>query len=226
MRKNGKVVVMISGIILMLVMLAGCSEQNVSTSTSADVGANVTQAVQDSQVPLEATSSSATEMASSEAEQSASQESSAVEETASSAEAATDNPYIIDGIDFTDYYAGKKSIKRYFLNDFHYDSLRWVVMYKDEIDSSIIGICKNGDSVKWEAKRNTYWYLYSPKKVVSFEKISELKEYAILIDDGEKGYWGGAVFEHKLTYDNEEMTVRFTYEDGTTEDITVYITAE
>lgn len=217
MRKNRNIIGLICSIVLVFTMLTGCSEQSASTGSNANAGANDTQAAQ-------ATPSSA-EGTSSEAQQPASQEST-VEETASSAEVVADNPYIIDGIDFTDYYAGNKPIKHFFLNELNYDSLRWVVMYKDEIDSSIIGIYKDGDSVNWDAERITFWYLYSLKKVVSYEKLSEFKKYSTEIADGEKGYWVDVIFENDLTYNNDEVTFRFTYEDGTTEDITVYVTSE
>jgi len=217
MRKNRKIVALITSIILVLVMLAGCSSQNASTGSSA----NATQVVQ---ATPEVTPSSAVEVASSEAQQPASQEST-LQETASSAEAVADNPNFIDGIDFTEYFAGNKPLKYYFLNELHYDSLRWVVT---DDEHSKIAIYKDGDSIKLSAEKETWWYLYSNKKIVEYYVLSSTSEnmYTCWVVDGRKGYYADINFYAGNICNDYEVKIRFDYEDGTQEEITVYVTAD
>ena len=224
MKKNRNIVVLICSIIMVLGVLAGCSSQNASTGSNANTGAQLQQTAPAQSLPD--VPSTTIEVEPIQADQPASQESTAAENVAFT-EAVSDNPNIIDGIDFTEYLeGGKKPLRYYFINEMHYDSLRWVGMYLEgEHENPIIGIFKNGDSIKWKAENAFKLMLYAPKKVVYYEKISEFKDYPVELDDAErKGFFADTFFEK--AYDNEEMTVRFTYEDGTTEDITVYITAE
>lgn len=223
MRKKRNIVVLISGIILVLVMLAGCSSQNASTGSSANTGANATQAVQ---ATPEVTPSSAVEVASSEADQPASPESSAVEETVSSAETVTDNPNIIDGIDFTSYNNSEVPmhvlIKR---QNVKFDKLTAIVtIHRDENNepmSKAVQISNDGDSYVGKLDSKIYIYYFGDKKIEKIEDDS--KQYSVGTPDGETrgmfstSYNGG---------ENEKITCTVTYEDGTQESITMYFTLD
>ena len=223
MKRNRSIVVLISSIILVLVMLAGCSEQNASTSTNANVGANATQAVQ---ATPEVTPSSTAEVASSEVDHPASQESSAVEETASSAEAVADNPNIIDGIDFTSY--NNSEVPMYVLikrQNVKFDKLTAIVtIHRDENNESMskaVCILHDGDSYVGKVASKITIFFFGPKKIEKIESSDSKNFSASMTKTGDEAK--SSVFDGG---DNVDVTYVVTYDDGTEESITICFTVD
>ncbi len=126
--------------------------------------------------------------------------------------------------DFTPYNEWQKS-ETYFNKIMEFDSLRWVAVWVnvDEHKKEVFSILKDGDSVEEVDSSLFYnYYLYVPKKIVSASSVGN-KDFQTKIMDSSGVVLGNVDFE-LASCDNLEATVEVTYEDGTSETITIYIT--
>ncbi len=102
-----------------------------------------------------------------------------------------------------------------------YDHLRIVVIS----DSKAEAILADGDSIVQEEENGNYnMFIYVPKKIVSMEKIGGDEVY--LVDSSYPSIAGLFFIEYEVTGTDIEAGVNVTYEDGTQESITIYVTKD
>ena len=140
-----------------------------------------------------------------------------------------DNPNVIDGIDFTEfnkqYHEEKEGDYIYVWDVMHqqakYDNLRIVVIS----DAKAEAILADGDSIVQEEENGSYnLFIYRPKKIVSMEKIGG--DEVELIETTYPSIAGMLEIGYEVTGTDIEAGVKVTYEDGTQESITIYVTKD
>ena len=128
--------------------------------------------------------------------------------------------------DFTPFNEYEKS-ETYFNKVMEFDSLRWVAVWvnSDEHKRTVTSILKDGDSTSEDGVDSSCsyrYYLYTPKKIVAVASVGNENFQANIRDDS--GVVLGRVDIELASCDNLEATTEVTYEDGTSETITIYIT--
>lgn len=145
-----------------------------------------------------------------------------------------DNPNVIKGVDFTDYNVNGGSIFNAF-DKLTCDKLMWVIRADLEGtgNKKVIDALFDGDSFDMLLDKSYKIYLYIPERVDSLDSIS--------IDDGDVGIlnvgdtdidgnsYSKVVYELYFNsegqpMDNMPVSITVTYDDGSTESLTVYFT--
>ena len=137
-----------------------------------------------------------------------------------------DVPYIIDGINFGGFYnhTTAESIYDIIEEKADYDSLKVFAFTKD----GPLTILSDGDSLIQDEQNEDYIYTYySPKPISDVKRIRE-GAYVETFDRIYNLYPHVAAFEktYDLKGDNVPMGVKVTYEDGTEDSITIYVTKD
>ncbi len=144
-------------------------------------------------------------------------------------EPISEDPNIIDGIDFTEfnnqYHEEPDGDFIYVWDVMHqqakYDNLRIVVIS----DAKAEAILADGDSIVQEEENGSYnLFIYRPKKIVSMEKIGG--DEVELIETTYPSIAGMLEIGYEVTGTDIEAGVKVTYEDGTQESITIYVTKD
>lgn len=134
-----------------------------------------------------------------------------------------DNSNVVDGIDYREFYNGVP-ITRVITEQATYNTLKVIVTsgYGGK-NETVEMTLSDGDSLLMESEKGDYaMYYYSPKKVTHVEKLERNDEY--LIDMSEDG--GAVVAAGTITKKGENVPtgIKVTYEDGTEDSITIYVT--
>ena len=136
-------------------------------------------------------------------------------------EVVEDNPNVIDGIDFTEFNEGDASFFDIMENYPNNDNLKLIALS----DKRVEAILEDGDSIIQEKDNGEYtFFFYTSKDVKSVYKIggkdvsADIAEYPNI-----RGY---CFVKDEVTGTDIECGATVTYEDGTEESITIYVTKD
>ena len=138
-----------------------------------------------------------------------------VEETKEEPETvAVENPYVIDGVDYTAYYNGE-FLTTIIEEKVEYDTLKVYIINEGQI----YGIMSDGDTVEIEEKHDPYIFIYySPKPVVKIETIGETSTFVESNKDYKKTIGQGYYYPGEK---GNKVGIKVTYEDGTEDSIVI-----
>ena len=149
------------------------------------------------------------------------------EPTPTEAPAPTESEYMVDEHDFAEYYESDARIEDV-VQTWNDDSARIVVVgFKD-----VNAVLKDGDSFVMDESVGAYYsfYVIVPKKAV--EATNGNEKFVNIIDAPVKEASNRDKLPYAFSIDDEETgtdvecPITITYEDGTEETITIYITKE
>jgi hypothetical protein len=236
MKKTRKYVAMLTSIIMVLSIMAGCSDTQVSTggvSPSTSIGSGVEPTTQ---APTEVAVQPTEEAVPTEEATPTEEVVAPTEEVAAPTEST--DPNVIDGIDFNKYYTGEVRLDA-IMEEVTLDSAR--VMVCEEIFTNkkrVEAILADGDKFTCQndlPDQHIKFYrfaVYTPKKAIVTPITSEETVKFFMQnnwnDDAGNIHDGMYYFELPTQpLDSEvELSFKVEYEDGSEETITVYITKD
>lgn len=148
-------------------------------------------------------------------------------------EVVEDNPNVIDGIDFTDMYNKQAPLEDVIDKQAKYDTMRIFAVS----GGHVYAILQDGDYFTQDEENinnSTFGYysyfIYAPKKIVNIEKIggNDISFYTqsdLEIDSSSKVV-GSCGVRYESTGTDLECGAKVTYEDGTEETITIFVTKD
>ena len=213
MKKTNKLFAIMMAAVMAIPMVA--CESNVEPATPVATTAEVTEAPEPTEEVVEPEVTEAPEPTEE------------VVEPEPTEEPVSDNPNIIDGIDFSAWYDGEVETSFDIIDEqADYDSLRIFITAKGKA----YAILADGESFTQEEEVGHYTLLiYAPKPVTKVEAIGEhymiFGKKGIGAPDDSKIVDGGDI-DPDFTATDYECGAKVTYEDGTEETIKVYITKE
>lgn len=135
----------------------------------------------------------------------------------------TVSPYVMGDIDFTEYFTdGKNWIE--VVEGTNCDSIRVIVANQDDGFEAVL---KDGDSFEMNKEKQGYrFFIYAPKNVTSFDRTDEMWDYLNVKSHSDKTEKIPYTFrpDDNFFIDGMDITITFTYEDGTQETATINLT--
>ena len=141
-----------------------------------------------------------------------------------------DDTYVVGGIDFKAHYSYGKDIMQIIDEQADYDTLKANCCSNYGKDEAVETVLSDGDSLEYDKEKGIYViYYYAPKTVTSVEELGGRPEsYAESFHD-QHDYntkvVAGQTYK-RTSGENLPIGITVTYEDGTEESITLYVTTK
>ncbi|MBO6206716.1 MAG: hypothetical protein J6O73_07225 [Lachnospiraceae bacterium] len=215
-------VALIASTLLALSLLAGCGQDAEDARNTIDmdlypdgIGPNL-EPSEASEVPTEAPEATESIKATEEP-------------TPTEAPTPTKSSYMVDGYDFAEFYESGASVDEVVQN-WTEDSVRVIVKARNK---NIEAVLKDGDSFVMDESVGAYYSfaIYVPKKAANATTTADkslMRIYKTELENAENREKMPYVFniDDDITGTDLECPITITYEDGTEETITIYITKE